>query len=354
MIGGEVISSSRAEQVRGTQTLVDQMGWMLRHPAVVAVEVGWRWLFGIPFLLVCWTRLQQILTILSPQQSGLSDINSQNPWIGAGQLSRAWWQYQPLIAHELRWIAPVAALVWIVISAVGRNLALKMTEPGLRFRPASMIALQSVWLALFGGICWGWFHTVAWAAATHLGNATEPDLIGFSIWLIFLSLAFFTLWALLGWMASVAPVLMLLEDCSASSALRLALKLGRPFTSELVEIGMVMGIVNLALIVVAMVLSAAPLPFSDELGGDALHVVWSGAAVFYLIAHDYFQVVRLKCFVQFWKIFRGGYHQPKNSDSCLTPSSSILRTHREPLQDSHSGLGSTMPEANRSSRLPPS
>ena len=68
---------------------------------------------------------------------------------------------------------------------------------------------------------------------------------------------------------------------------------------------MVMGIVNLALIVLAMVLSAAPLPFSDQLGGDALHVVWAAAAVFYLVAHDYFQVVRLKCFVEFWRTYRG-------------------------------------------------
>ena len=69
---------------------------------------------------------------------------------------------------------------------------------------------------------------------------------------------------------------------------------------------MVMGIVNLALMVVAMVLSAAPLPFSDQLGGDTLHVVWAGATVFYLIAHDFFQLVRLKCYVRFWQIFRGG------------------------------------------------
>jgi hypothetical protein len=34
-----------------------------------------------------------------------------------------------------------------------------------------------------------------------------------------------------------------------------------------------MGIVKLALIVLAMVFLAAPLPFSDELGGDALHFV---------------------------------------------------------------------------------
>jgi len=297
---------SREEQVRGTQTLVSQMGWMLRHPAAVAAEVGWRWLFGIPFLLVCGARLRHVLSVLTPEESGLTNVNAQNPWIAAGELSRAWWQYQPLIAHELRLIAPVAALAWILISAFGRNLALRIAEPRVRFRPVSMIVLQTAWLVVFGGICWGWFRSVGMIAASHFKGQIEPDLIGFAIWLIFLSLGFFTIWALLGWIVSVAPVLMLLEECSASSAIRQAFKLGRPFTSELFEIGMVMGIVNLALIVVAMVLSAAPLPFSDELGAGALHFVWAGATVFYLIAHDYFQIVRLKCFVQFWKIFRGG------------------------------------------------
>lgn len=300
-----MITSSRAEQVRGTQTLVNQMGWMLRHPAVIAVEVGWRWLFGIPFLLVCWTRLQHVLAVLTPEQSGLSDINAQNPWIAAGQLSRVWWQYEPLIAQEFKWVLPIAVLAWLVLTAIGRSLTLRLAEPRMRFRPGSMLLLQAVWLVLFGGIWWGWFSSIGWVAATHFPIGGEPDLIGFSMWLIFLSLAFFTLWALVGWIVSVAPILMLMEESSAVSALRQTLRLGRPFTAELFEIGMVMGIVNLALIVVAMVLSAAPLPFSDQLGGTALHVVWVGAAVFYLIAHDYFQLVRLKCFVQFWKIFRG-------------------------------------------------
>jgi hypothetical protein len=279
------------------------MGWMFRHPAIVAVEVGWRWLFGIPFLLVCWIRLQHIFTVLSPEDAGLSELNAQNPWIAAGQLSRAWWQYRPLVAHEMRWLAPVAVVIWIVVSGVGRNLALKRMEPRAPMRPLSMMALQAAWLAVFGGVWWGWFRSVSWAAATHFAGS-EPDLIGFSIWLIFLSLAFFTVWALAGWIVSVAPVLMLLEHRSAGSALKEGLRLGRPFTAELVEIGMVMGIVNLALMVVAMVFSAAPLPFSDQLGGDALHMVWAAAAIFYLIAHDYFQLVRLKCFVEFWKIFR--------------------------------------------------
>lgn len=300
-----MITGSRAEQIRGTQTLVDQMGWMLRHPAVVVAEVGWRWLFGIPFLLVCRSRLDHILTVLTPEESGLSNIDPSNPWLAAGAFSRAVIKYDPLIAHELRWLLPVAAVAWIVISGLGRSFVFRLMQPGLRFRPLAMMVLQTVWFILFGGICWSWYRSVAWAASTHFPANSEPDLIGLAIWLIFLSLGFFTLWALVGWIVSVAPVLMLMERGSAVSALGMTTRLGKTFRSELFEIGMVMGIVNLALMVVAMVLSAAPLPFSDQLGGDALHVVWAGATVFYLVAHDYFQLVRLKCFTRFWQIFRG-------------------------------------------------
>ncbi len=81
--------------------------------------------------------------------------------------------------------------------------------------------------------------------------------------------------------------------------------MGRPMTAKLVEINMVMGIVNLALLVLAMVLSAAPLPFGDQLGSEALHAVWATATVFYFVASDYFQVVRLKGFQEFCKMFRG-------------------------------------------------
>src|SRR5262249_5858551 len=160
---------------------------------------------------VCWTRLQHVLTILSPEDSGITSINAQNPWIAAGELSRTWWQYQPLLAHELHLVGPVAAVVWILVSAFGRNLALEVADPQVSLRPAAMIALQTAWLFVFGGICWGWFRSIAWVAATHFSRAEEPDLIGFAIWLIFLSLGFFTIWALLGWIVSVAPVLMLME-----------------------------------------------------------------------------------------------------------------------------------------------
>jgi hypothetical protein len=136
-------------------------------------------------------------------------------------------------------------------------------------------------------------------------RAREPDLIGFTFWAIFLSLGFFTAWALLSWPLSIAPFILLLEGCNPAQAWARSVRLGKAFSSKLVEINLVMGIVTLALIVLAMVFSAAPLPFSDELGSDALHFISLAAAGFYLIASDYFQVVRLKGFVEFWKMFRG-------------------------------------------------
>jgi hypothetical protein len=81
--------------------------------------------------------------------------------------------------------------------------------------------------------------------------------------------------------------------------------LGRAFTSKLMEVNLVMGIVKLALVVLAMVFSAAPLPFSDQLGPDAMHAVWAGASIFYLVASDYFHVVRLKSYIEFWRTYRG-------------------------------------------------
>jgi hypothetical protein len=295
-----------AAPLRGTQSLVGQMGWVFARPSLTAIEVAWRWIFGIPLLAVCWVQAQRILRALPPESAGLNAIDPQNPWVAAVQLANAWTLYEPFVAAVLRWLLPAAALGWVVVSGLGRSMVLKRMEPRLGFRPAAAIALQAAWLALLAATCWGWFHSIEWVAATHIPSTGEPDLVGYAFWAIFLSLGFFTAFALVSWTLAIAPLLMLLEERSALSSLGQSLRLGKAFSGKLAEINLVMGIVKLALIVLAMVLSAAPLPFSDQLGPEAMHGVWLAAAVFYLVASDYFQVVRLKGFVEFWKMFRGG------------------------------------------------
>jgi hypothetical protein len=281
------------------------MAWVIKRPMLIAIEVAWRWLFGIPLLFICWNQGQQILAAHPLESSGFNSLDAQNPWVAVVQLAGVVTYYRPPVLAVLRWLVPAAALCWVILSAIGRNLVLKRMSPGLTFRPLQMIALQTGFLGLLAATFSAWFLCMQWAAATHITASGEPDLVGFAIWSIFLALLFFTVWALLSWTLEIAPLLLLLERRSVLSSLNLSLRLGKGFTSKLAEINLVMGIVKLALIVLAMVFSAAPLPFSDELGGDALHIVWAISTVFYLVANDYFQVVRLKGFVEFWRTYRG-------------------------------------------------
>ena len=285
------------------------MGWVTHRPLLLALEVAWRWVFGIPFLAVCWIEFQKILLAVPPESAGLDALDPQNPWVAAAQLARAWALYRPHVVAMLLWLLPAAGLAWAVVSAVGRSFVLRRlgsdTGAHARLRPLAMMVLQAGWMVLLAAVWLCWFSSIEWAISTHFIAGTEPDLIGFAIWAIFLSLGFFSLWALVSWPLSVAPLLMLLENRSAFSAIGQSLRLGKEFTGKLIEINLVMGIVNLALIVVAMVLSAAPLPFGDQLGAAALHRVDALAVLFYLIATDYFQLVRLKGFEEFWKMFRG-------------------------------------------------
>ncbi len=282
------------------------MSEVFSRPSLVAIEIAWRWIFGIPFLLVCWQQGQKILAAFPLESSGASSLDTQNPWVAAVQLSNIAAFYEPHVLSVLRWLLPVAALAWVIVSGLGRNFLLMRMETRMAFRPVTMIALQASWVALFGLTLWGWLCSMQWAAATHITAGAEPDLVGYFIWAIFLGLGFFTVFAVTSWVLTIAPILTLLEKRgSALSGLGRAIRLGRGFSSKLAEINLVLGIVKLALLVVAMVFSAAPLPFSDELGPGAMHLVAAASGLFFLIANDFFQVVRLKAFVEFTRIFRG-------------------------------------------------
>jgi hypothetical protein len=293
--------------VRGTQSFVGQMAWVFLRPSLTGLEAAWRWLIGVPLLWVCWQQGQRVLADVPVENTGLASVNWLDPWTASIKVAESWEMYQPHVVAVLRWLVPAAALAWMVISGVGRNLVLMRMERGLRFRPFAMIVLQGAWLALLLVTCWSWWASINWAAARHIGNGSDPDLVGYFIWVIFLSLGFFSMWALVSWLVTIAPMLSLLENRSVFSALGESLRLGKTLTGKLVEINLVMGIVKLMLLVVGMVFSAVLLPFSQQVGMSTLHVEWMIVSVCYLIVGDYFQVVRLKGYVEMWRIYRGAH-----------------------------------------------
>ncbi len=298
--------------VRGTQTMVDQMGWVFKRPWLSAMEILWRWAVGIPFLLLAQRQLNHVFTVLPLDAAGWNEVDGQNPWVAVRQIDVIVDKYEPIVYAAFHWLLPLGVVAWIVFSGVGRAMVLRAMEPGAKFRPIPLIAVQTVWVALLSGTLWFWFHVMQWVALTHIQQPAEAELVGYAQWLIFFSLGIFSLWAIISWPAAVAPILVLKEDRGALGALGAGFRLGKKFTNQLMEIGLVMGIVKLALIVLTMVLSAAPLPFSDQLGPEALHVVTMAAIIFFFVASDYFHVVRLKAMLEFWRTYRDHGQAPQS------------------------------------------
>ena len=291
------------------------MSFCWRNPSLTAIEIGWRWLFGIPFLTLLWMQSEQILERIPTSTTGLARLNYQNPWVSSVLIADAIGTYQPAVVAVLTWLAPVALVIWAIVSGLGRTLVLwrmdALDEDGARpglapylRRMPGMIVFQGLWMVALLGCFWLWYRGVSWAAVTHLTVAAEPDLVGYLCWLIFLSLALYVLWAVTSWTLAIAPVLYLQEDCSVGTAVARSFRLGKTFSGKLVEVNLVTAIVKIMLIVLAMVFSAAPLPFADQFGTDAMHLLYVVVAVAFLIGNDYFHMVRLLSFIAFWRIYR--------------------------------------------------
>ena len=69
------------------------------------------------------------------------------------------------------------------------------------------------------------------------------------------------------------------------------------------EINLVMGIVKIALIVLAMVFSATPLPFESVATPEFLAWWWVGVRCCTLVASDFFHVARLVAYLELWRAY---------------------------------------------------
>lgn len=277
-----------------------------RRPSLVALEILWRWSFGIPLLTVLvWTGARIWVESESKlEATGVFGFSLQYAWQGALQVSDAIDVLKPPVLHAAVWILPLAIALWALASGLGRNAVMRRYRPETPRRPGAMIALQLLRAVALVATYVVWFVAVRGAANFTLAQGTsgtqaEPNLVLYCALVIVFSLGIFTVWALLSWVFSIAPLLVLLENLGIGASLIRSARLG-PLRGKLVEINLVMGIAKLGLIVLAMVFSATPLPFADAVGGGTLYAWWALVTVLYLVASDFFQVARVVAFTELW------------------------------------------------------
>jgi hypothetical protein len=284
--------------VRGTQSLLHICVACWKQPNLLGRELLWRWAFGLPVAAILYYQGTRIAAqvALNPSTISLND-----PVEAGQQLAVAAAAIKPEVVRVLWWLGPLLAVAWAIASGLGRSAVLRRINPRIRPAPFTLIGLQLLRMVALVAVCTGWYGALSWAADTTL-NSASPNLVAWSAWVICLSLGIFVLWALLSWIFSIAPLLAMLEGTGVFSSLLRSLHLGE-LRSKLVEVNLVLGIVRLALIVLAMVFSAIPLPFTADMTGTPLYLWWAFVTLLYLLASDFFQLARLAAFVEFWRLY---------------------------------------------------
>lgn len=294
-------------EIRGTQSLVETSARCWKRPAWL-LEVLWRWAFGVPALWVLWHEGLKILSAHPVDVIALENMSLIDTMGSAETLARAMEVLVPPVLQVMAWLGPLLVVGWVVVSAVGRTVVLRRLDGRLHVRVGTLIVLHTLRVAALLGTFAVWFVCVRHAARATvtgpmaLGN--EPNLVGYFSLAIVTTIGLFTLWAVASWGLSVAPLLAMLRGLGVVESLRAAFRVGA-LKSKLVEINLVMGIIKIALMMLATVLSSTPLPFETVATPNFLAWWWAGVALAFFVASDFFHVTRLVAYLDLWRAYEG-------------------------------------------------
>jgi hypothetical protein len=213
------------------------------------------------------------------------------------------WRY---VLPMLRWLLPLVTALWLMAAALGRTVVLRRLDNTLQRRRFAMLALGTLRAGLLAAV-WGlWLCGVSAAVRISItspaSRQAEPSIVLFCAMLIVGTLGLYVFWAAVSWPLYLAPLLAMQLGLGPVGSLKMAFR-SVAVRGKLIEINLVMNIVRIALIVLAMVFSASPLPFSSVETQTFLNCWWGGVILLYLGMSDYFHVVRSAAYLSLWRAY---------------------------------------------------
>ncbi len=270
---------------------------------LLATELAWHWLAGIPACAILAYQLWRIYRAALPALQPLLELTPESitadPEHAATLCAGAWRVVQPALVHAAIGLGPAILFAWAVCSGFGRMAVLVRYDPRLPRRPWTLAFFNLSAMVTLLAMVGLWVAALQYSAAYALGGA-EPNLILYAALVISITLGMFFLRSLVSWILLAAPLVALIEGISGAEAVALSLR-RRSVRGKLVEVNLVMGIIKLALVVLATVFSAIPLPFTADMQGPPLWVWWAFVTLLYLAASDFFKMARVLAFVEFWR-----------------------------------------------------
>jgi len=289
--------------IRGTQSFVGVMTAVWKRPALTGVELLWRiiaflpvWFLGAVFL----GSLGMDIHFAGAGSSAPPSTATPSPEQAVNALQSFFTAIQSLTnPHTLLWLSAFA-LFWLVIATAGRSFILRKLDPTLRASYLKLFALNLARFALTAALIITWiatttfaFHHFIWLPLANGGDANV--ILAFTI-VVVTALALFVFNCLIAWTLQLAPIAAMQPTPTSKTTPALR--------SKLIEINLVMGIVKVCLLVLAMVFSACPLPFSNVETQQFLNFWWLGVFLLWVIASNLFHVVRAAAYLRLYDAYK--------------------------------------------------
>jgi len=301
-------TTPQIETQRTTQGFVHNLTFVRDRPALTLLEVAWRWLFGIPAIALIYTEGAKVFAATPWQSTNIENLTVNqlltDPLKASETLANFASIVGPGLYHAAAWIAPLLLVAWAIISGIGRTIVLRRMDKTLHAKVPTLIALQllrTVPIAL--SVTLWWIGLRALAQASILGPIAaggDPQIMVYVGGAIALTLGLFVLTSASGWAFTIAPILAMMHNTGVARSLRDGLRVGK-LRGSLVEINLVLGIVKIALLVLAMVFSACPLPFQSVTTPEFLFWWNIAVGIWYFLASDFFHVARLSGYLHLWQ-----------------------------------------------------
>lgn len=242
--------------VKSSNPVGQSFRMVLRDPAILITEIGWRWSFGALAMLILLLSSLSLLGSVHVSQTDRAAWRSNNPTLMAQALAGMVTESGFSILKQAAWLLPAITLLWCVFGAVGRASTLnRLSGSDVSFR--STLALHCSRVLVM------WMAGAALVAALVMSarvsmRGAEPDL------LLYYALAFWSavligwLWATANWYLSLAGLCCLQSGAGFLKSTGQAVRLARTHGGELGGISLIFGVVRVAVLAIAFVLCVLP------------------------------------------------------------------------------------------------
>ena len=280
--------------VKSSNPVGQSFRMVLRDPAILITEIGWRWSFGALATLILLLSSLSLLGSMHGGQIDRAAWRSNNPTLMAQALAGVLTESGFSILTQAAWLLPAISLLWCVFGAVGRASTLKrLSGSDVSFR--STLALHCSRALVM------WMAGAALVAALIMSaristRGPEPDL------LLYYALAFWStvliggLWATANWYLSVAGLCCLQSGAGFLKSTEQAVRLARTHGGELGGISLIFGVVRVVVLAIAFVLCVLPSKLMATAPRE--YTAWVVAvSLMYFAVADFLYIARMAAYL---------------------------------------------------------